>query len=452
MKTFSLIRFSLFILLVTITSWRYYTGETRAKALPPINPTDGIPSIDASKMHGLRNSLNSWLRQQTNGRVIPSVSAGIVFNDSLILHGGKKADLDTRFGIASLTKTFTALLILQLEERGVLELDDPVRNYLPGVVIERNDIGSPPVTIKHLLSHTSGMPDYGPSVIAAINGKRVYLREQRYPAGYHYSYSNRGYVLLKYLIETVTGQPYADNLREGIFLPLGMKSSSGNRSNGTGGIITTLRDLSRYAAMLIQRGRWKDMRIISEASYDTMLSSAIEMPRTRSDYHYSLGWEVMTINSRVDSYYKAGRWYGAASGLHIFPKKGLALIYLCNPPDHLSRRFMAWRGALNGKLRRLLRQITRDPKLCTVWPEVPGGILRSYAGSYINDERGQIITVIFNGKNLSCRQYGVLHPMRTFSSNRFLLGPRRLINFVWKNNRVIGLAARDGYYRLTGDL
>lgn len=451
MKTFSLIRFSFSILLVTALSWRYYTGETRAKALPPVNPADGFPSIDLRTVHGLSHSLNSWLRRRTNGNVVPSVSAGIVFSDSLIIHAGRKADLDTRFGIASLTKTFTAILMLQLAEKGILELDDPVRSHLPGVVIERSDIGSPPVTIRHLLAHTSGMPDYGPSVVTAIRGDRVYLREQRYPAGYHYAYSNRGYVLLKYLIETVTGQSYADNLRERIFLPLGMRSSSGNRSNGAGGIVSTLRDLSRYAAMLMQRGRCKNLRIISEASYDAMLSSAAEMPRTRSDYHYSLGWEVMTVDSRIESYYKAGRWYGAASGLHIFPEKGFALIYLCNPPNHLSRRFMAWRRALNGRLRGMLREIARDPKLCTVWPEVPRDILKSYVGSYVNDG-GRIITVVFNGNSLSCRQYGVLHPMRTFSSNRFLLGPRRLINFVWKNNRVIGLAARDGYYRLMVNL
>ncbi len=450
MKFYHFFRILLFIILITVLSWRYYDGDTRAKMLP-VEPIDEITEEIIHRSKKVNGSLGGWLRRYTHGGVVPAVAAGIVCDDELIIHGGKNANLDTPFGIASLTKTFTAVLLLQLEDEGIVRLDNPVRNYLPGLVIERVELGSPPVTITHLLSHTSGMPDYGREVRAVVNGRTIFHKEQRYPAGYHYAYSNRGYMLLKHLIEEVTGISYAENLSRRIFRPLGMRSSSGIRSNGTGGITTTIRDLSRYAAMLLNRGKWHNRRIISEAAYRKMLASAVELPRTRSDYHYSLGWEVMTANNSIDSYYKAGRWYGAASGLQIYPKKKVALLYLCNPPNHLSSSFMSWRNALTGKLRGLLKYLTEEPRLCT-WPDIGPGILKSYVGEYVNVQTGQTITVLFRGNILFCRKYGVLEAMKTFSSNRFIVGPRRLLNFVWKDSRVVGLAARDGYYHLKSEL
>ena len=82
-------------------------------------------------------------------------------------------------------------------------------------------------------------------------GENISFLEQVFPAGTCYTYSNVSFVLMKYVLEAATGRNYAEILQDKIFTPLKMDSSTGNYSNGTGGIISTLRDLSKYASMLV---------------------------------------------------------------------------------------------------------------------------------------------------------------------------------------------------------
>lgn len=137
---------------------------------------------------------------------------------------------DTKFRLGSITKQFTATLILQLEQQGKLAVTDPISKYVPD---------SPPawekITIHHLLSHTSGLPNFTgfpeyhktkplPSslteMIARFRGKPL-----EFEPGSKWNYSNSGYILLGFIIEKVSGKPYADVLRESILDPLGMKDS-----------------------------------------------------------------------------------------------------------------------------------------------------------------------------------------------------------------------------------
>lgn len=138
---------------------------------------------------------------------------------------------DTVFALASLTKPFTAQCILLLEDANKLHLSDSVASYLPDIPWL-----DPQITIAHLLTHTSGVanyvrqPGFWPEVarrdhttaeLAAYIGS--FPRD--FAPGENYSYSNSGYALLGMLIETVTGTPYGDYVREAIFMPLGMRHS-----------------------------------------------------------------------------------------------------------------------------------------------------------------------------------------------------------------------------------
>ena len=138
--------------------------------------------------------------------------------------------VDTKFRLGSITKQFTAALILQLEEKGKLSVGDPVSKYVTDC---------PPawekVTIHHLLSHTSGIPnftsfpDYGktkslPVTATALVG-RFRSEPLEFEPGAKWNYSNSGYVLLGYIIEKVTGKSYAEVLRANILDPLGMKDT-----------------------------------------------------------------------------------------------------------------------------------------------------------------------------------------------------------------------------------
>jgi CubicO group peptidase (beta-lactamase class C family) len=139
---------------------------------------------------------------------------------------------DTKFRLGSITKQFTATLILQLVEQGKIKLDGRVSDYLPDY---RKDTGAR-ITIHHLLSHTSGVPNYtaapGFSENVSRNPfevddfvKKYASGDLEFEPGAKFNYSNSGYFLLGAIIEKVTGKPYEQVLKEKILDPLGMKNS-----------------------------------------------------------------------------------------------------------------------------------------------------------------------------------------------------------------------------------
>jgi len=153
----------------------------------------------------------------------------------LINQGYGSADLEwkipnsptTKFRLGSLTKQFTSASILLLEERGKLKVEDPVSKYMPDAPASWQKI-----TIYNLLTHTSGIPnftgfpDYSPTEWKDTNPTELVARFRDKPLdfepGSKFSYSNSGYVLLGYLLEKISGQSYADFLKQNIFTPLGM--------------------------------------------------------------------------------------------------------------------------------------------------------------------------------------------------------------------------------------
>jgi len=134
----------------------------------------------------------------------------------------------TEFRLGSITKQFTATAILQLAEQGKLNLDDPISKYYAGAPSAWSGI-----TLRHLLTHTSGIPSY--TAIPGFFDQQARLdltpegiialtrdKPLDFPPGAQYAYDNTGYILLGYVIEKVSGEPYAHYLTEHIFEPLGM--------------------------------------------------------------------------------------------------------------------------------------------------------------------------------------------------------------------------------------
>jgi CubicO group peptidase (beta-lactamase class C family) len=139
---------------------------------------------------------------------------------------------ETRFRLGSITKQFTATLILQLVEQGKIKLDGKLSDYLPDY---RKDVGEK-VTIHQLLTHTSGIPSYTglPGFIRDVSRnpytvdefvKRFASNDLEFEPGSKFSYNNSGYFLLGAIIEKITGRPYEQVIKEKIFEPLGMKNS-----------------------------------------------------------------------------------------------------------------------------------------------------------------------------------------------------------------------------------
>jgi CubicO group peptidase (beta-lactamase class C family) len=166
---------------------------------------------------------------------IPGMALAVVKNGEVVVAKGYgfanlkhhvPVTTDSIFQSGSIGKQFTAAAIVFLEEHGKLRLDDKIARYLPPTKARWGSI-----TLRHLLTHTSGIPEYEDEV----DDRRDYSEHQltelvgllsrRSPPGHKFEYSNSGYLLLGSIIRTVTGKFHADYIRENIFEPLGMSTA-----------------------------------------------------------------------------------------------------------------------------------------------------------------------------------------------------------------------------------
>lgn len=166
---------------------------------------------------------------------------------------GRGISLSTPFDIASVGKMFTGVAVAQLVERGRLGFDQPVGAYLPPALAD-TDIGRK-VTIHHLLTHTSGVPDLPEDLFddppARLVDYTPWLAKQAlaFEPGSQRAYSNSGYVLLGMIIERVSGRDYQRHMQEHLFRPAGMRVSfrrGDSRGGPHGGAWTTARDLLKF--------------------------------------------------------------------------------------------------------------------------------------------------------------------------------------------------------------
>ena len=173
--------------------------------------------------------------KQFNGTVLVAEKGQVIFKKGYGMANMEWAIAntpDTKFRLGSITKQFTAMLIMQLVEQGKLELAEPITTYLPDYP---KATGSK-ITTHHLLTHTSGLPNYTniPKFFETLSRdpftpteflKKFQDMPLDFEPGSKFSYSNSGYFLLGALIEKVTGKPYAQVLQEGILTPLQLRDT-----------------------------------------------------------------------------------------------------------------------------------------------------------------------------------------------------------------------------------
>ncbi len=184
---------------------------------------------------------DSYLREMAAKEHFSGVA--LVLRDGKIVHAGgygvatgnRANSVDTRFHAGSITKQFTAAAIMQLVEKGVLKLDDPVNSHLPR---KYRSAKWETVTLHHLLSHTSGIADYAVArdYYRVVDGfcrgdtvdgmvKEAMGKDLGFVPGSKYSYTNLGYTLLGFVIENRTNTPYEEYIKDNILDPMGMTSS-----------------------------------------------------------------------------------------------------------------------------------------------------------------------------------------------------------------------------------
>jgi len=296
----------------------------------------------------------------------PGCAAAVSLNGELLFEKAfGLADLEmnvpntpqTIFESGSVAKQFTAAAIVLLQEEGKVSLDDPVRKYIP----ELPDYGVP-LTIRHLLNHTSGIRDWGTvmTLTGAGRGDRVisqdlaldvitHQRALDFTPGAEYSYSNSGYNLVAIIVERVAKQKFSAFLEERLFKPLGMKNSSLRddyqrivpgraqayarqgtgpwRLNmpfmnvyGNGGMLTTVGDWIRWNAMLDSK------------SLGAPLVEALETRGVLNDGRkiaYALGLEVATYKGLRDVSH-GGSTAGYQTFLARYPDNKVSIAVMCN--------------------------------------------------------------------------------------------------------------------------
>ena len=265
------------------------------------------------------------------------------------------ATTETVFEIGSLTKQFTATLIMMLVEEGKIGLDDKLSKHLSSVPESWSGI-----TLRHLLTHSSGIKNYtglsGFEVTRHLKADEFVKKIGAYPLNFQpgesYSYCNTGYSLLGFVIEKITGSSYGQMLNSRIFHPLGMTNSQSRdlknvihhraagyeRENGqlinrdsdltdifsAGAIVSTVLDLAKWEAALNRE------KILKRSSLDQMWT-----PFRLNDgktYPYGFGWRLEDFNKQANIGH-SGSTSGFSATLQRFPEDELAVIVLCNSDE-----------------------------------------------------------------------------------------------------------------------
>ncbi|MFD7843827.1 serine hydrolase domain-containing protein [Nocardia sp. NPDC059764] len=297
----------------------------------------------------------------TGGR-ITDAAAGVLNTAT-----GVAATTDSVFQIGSITKPWTATLIMQAVAEGLLDLDAPVRRYLPEFRVRDEDAAAA-ITVRQLLGHTSGIDgdlflDTGRGADAVANFvPAIADAGQVHRPGAMFSYCNSGYVLLGRILEVLRGKPFDTLLRERLVTPLGLtrvaadadeailfRAAVGHTgfepetgplpapvwalpaSNAPAGarLAMSARDLLGFARLHLSGGRAPDgTAVLPESAVRDMTRPHIEVPDIGYGTHWGLGWQL--FDAATGLFGHDGSTLGQNAFLRIAPGSGVAIALLAN--------------------------------------------------------------------------------------------------------------------------
>ena len=300
---------------------------------------------------------------------------------------GAPVEPDTIFLVASVTKPVTATAAMLLAERGKLCLDEPVSSIVP----EFGNKGKERILVRHLFTHTSGLPDQ----LSENQGlrekhapmaefiRRICEVELLFPPGTNVSYQSCGLAMLSEIVERIEGIPFREFMRKELFDPLGMKDTSlGAQQNKTerisqvnipggafqygssdadwnwnssywwnfgapwGGMFTTVRDMTVFCQMFLNGGRFGDVQILSPTTVAAMTTDQIvAMPniteKVKLTNRWGLGWHLRSLSSSRFGDLVSESTYGhsGATGTLVWidPQFRLTCVIFTNDPQGATR-------------------------------------------------------------------------------------------------------------------
>ena len=325
--------------------------------------------------------IGSWVRENLPAMLadahIPAASVAILSDGEIVTtaagilnrNTGVEADEDSVFQIGSITKTWTATLIMQLVDEGLLDLDAPVRDVVPAFAIA-DDAAASAITPRQLLSHVSGFEgDLFNDTGVGDDAVEKYLATiadapQLFAPGERFSYNNAAFVVLGRIVEVLRGTSYDQALRAHLAAPLGLthvatsaaeaimfRAALGHipaedsdepvpapvwslvRSNAPAGsmLAMTARDLATYARMHLDGGVASDgTRVLSAEGVRAMQERQVELPELGlMGDAWGLGWEIFDWDGGPVIGHDGGT-IGQNAFLRMVPSKGVAVVVLTN--------------------------------------------------------------------------------------------------------------------------
>lgn len=318
-------------------------------------------------------AIDAYVSKQMRDLGIPGVALGIVQGNQIVhLRGfgvadetGRPVTAQTPFRIGSITKSFTALAIMQLVEAGKVELDAPVRRYLPWFRVA-DETASAKITVRHLLNQTSGLSTLaGNAYWDSQDGLEATVRRLRtvelsQPVGAGFQYSNVNYSIAGLIVEAASGQPYADYIARHIFAPLAMRHSATatapSRADGlamghlysmgrmvadigaeppaylpAGFVSASVEDMSHYVVAQLNGGRG-NASVLSAQGIAQLHHPAVavgEIHAGLKNTSYGMGWVIGPINGAPAVWHNGdtGRYHAM---LIMAPERGTGIILLAN--------------------------------------------------------------------------------------------------------------------------
>jgi CubicO group peptidase (beta-lactamase class C family) len=446
------------------------------------SPTDYGPAVKA---------LEDFLRKEMARWDIPCLSVALVDDQQIVWQAGfglqdpgRKipATENTVYRVGSISKLFTALAVMKLDERKLLDIDAPITRHVPDLVFKNPFPGSESITLRHLISHHAGIirespvgsyfDDSEPGIEKTV--KSIAGTELVYPAGKRTKYSNVGPTVAGYIIEKVTGTPFAEHMEQEILGPLGMSSSSflpdkeAIRKNlaraymvdfegryfpaptfslGTlpaGNLYSTVGDLSKLMMMLFAGGRAGQRKILEEKTLGRMLQ--VQFASKDSCTGFGLGFFLGRMwNRRTVSH--CGAVYGFASAFFALPEEKLGVVVL-NDVDCAN--------GFNDKVVQTAFRLLLNAKVSAAIPPLPEVLqigaaeIEEYAGKYTSRDREAWASV--KDGSLELGFLGTPHRLAPVAKDGFIADGRlgygdRFDFFRDEGGRVAGFRTGSAEYR-----
>ncbi len=335
----------------------------------------GTPVLTAPGAPATFTEIDRFIQRFLEEQGIPGLAVVIVQDEQVVYEKGygvtslnnpSPVSPRTVFDLASVSKSFTALGVLLLQDEGLIDLDSPLSLYLPDFHLDDRQL-SDKITVRHLLNQTSGLPavsteplafydgvDAMEDMVAALGDIKMYTNP-----GTAFEYANLNYALLGALIEEVTGQTFEDYMQQRVFTPLGLsnttldphEAANGERADGhqllfgqiitkntpvyrsaapAGWVMSSAEDMGRWLLLHLNSGRLDGEQVVPERDIQQAHEAGAIFELNGEIVGYGMGWFSEITDDNLTIIWHGGDTLNFGADMLTFPDQRLGVVVLVN--------------------------------------------------------------------------------------------------------------------------